>query len=541
MSGARGTSPSPPRSGQGTRGLRTGQTHRLLRERVAIPVVLVPGIMGSRLGVAGGQKVWDPDAAGFMLRNYLPARGYAARRKQFLLGDNPDAEGRFEVLNFDAEHNRGLKLTSRQVDGGWGGVSFSSYGDILKALSTLSLSPRLPNEYRGAPAEMWAPVYAFGYDWTGSCKAAGVKLKEQIANILQVTRAEGWTVPGVIVVTHSMGGIVTRSACQQGAAGNVLGVVHGVQPATGAPAAYWRMKAGMPSVPMFSLVSYLGAGVLGNDGRDVTAILGNIRGGLELLPTFDYTVDGSDRGWLRWPTDDDGGMRRLPEGGDPYTSIYLNDQDPWRLIDNPEFLTPEARPASGRFRRPDRFGSVAWRTFKVRMGLVRDFHTGLRLYQHPRTFHFYSTGLTTSDHIAFTREETFARTPGQMPDRDSVYWSSPTAENLAQGLSDRESNVGEYVRWVPIPHEGRTDYNVRFVLAPLLNSRIASYTLGQPGGGGDGTVPSSSGGALLGRPGTLGRRVLSGVEHEGAYRDGSAQDFTLASVVSLVRQAARAS
>lgn len=49
----------------------------------------------------------------------------------------------------------------------------------------------------------------------------------------------------VIIVTHSMGGLVARSACVlHGAEGKVLGVIHGVQPSVGSPAAYWRMKAG---------------------------------------------------------------------------------------------------------------------------------------------------------------------------------------------------------------------------------------------------------------------------------------------------------
>ncbi len=48
----------------------------------------------------------------------------------------------------------------------------------------------------------------------------------------------------VIVVTHSMGGMVSRSLTEIHHCDKVMGVSHGVQPATGAPATYKRMRSG---------------------------------------------------------------------------------------------------------------------------------------------------------------------------------------------------------------------------------------------------------------------------------------------------------
>jgi predicted alpha/beta hydrolase family esterase len=49
----------------------------------------------------------------------------------------------------------------------------------------------------------------------------------------------------VIIVTHSMGGLVARYASQvSGAKDKILGIVHGVIPDLGSPAAYRRMKVG---------------------------------------------------------------------------------------------------------------------------------------------------------------------------------------------------------------------------------------------------------------------------------------------------------
>lgn len=57
----------------------------------------------------------------------------------------------------------------------------------------------------------------------------------------------GYECKQVIVVTHSMGGLVGRALIHP-MYGNlqdkVAGIVHGVMPAIGAPAAYKRMRAG---------------------------------------------------------------------------------------------------------------------------------------------------------------------------------------------------------------------------------------------------------------------------------------------------------
>lgn len=533
--GARGGRP-PAQRAHPVRGLTTGQQHPVKVDRVAIPVVFVPGIMGSRLAVAAtGEKVWDPDDNGFMLSHYLPMAGFAARRKTFLLGSIPDQENRFRVLNDDQAHNDAKQLTKSQREAGWGGVAWRSYSEILKQLDSPGFSGRIPELYKGKLAIVLAPVYAFGYDWTASCDVSGKALKDRIDEIVRGTKAKGWECPGVIVVTHSMGGIVTRSACKQGAEGQVIGVVHGVQPVTGSPAAYWRMKAGFPSGPMYNVTGYIGSGVLGNDGRDVTAILGNIRGGLELLPTRTYTVDGKEPRWLRWPGED-GKTTLLPANGDPYASIYTSDSHPWRLIDDPAFLTPEAQPAQGRFRRPDAFGSPAWRAFKARMAAVQEFHNALALYQHPRTYHFHATGVVTPDHVALDREEVITLPPARFP-REYGEW--PTAAQLCQALTDTEPNVSAYVRWEPIPRDGRTDYGVGYVMMPLLRHHIARLTLQPAAGDGDGTVPTSSGSALEQRPGAIDRRAYDGIQHEPAYADGRTQKYTMNAVLALIQHAVR--
>jgi hypothetical protein len=97
----------------------------------------------------------------------------------------------------------------------------------------------------------------------------------------------------------------------------VLGVVHGVMPAIGAGAAYKRMRCGFedPGL-MTSPIASITAKVLGNLGPEVTAVLANSQGGLELLPSQAY-----GNGWLK-VTHNGQTIKTLPQQGDPYEEIY---------------------------------------------------------------------------------------------------------------------------------------------------------------------------------------------------------------------------
>ncbi len=43
-------------------GVDSARQNRLVIEREVLPVIFVPGIMGSRLRNQNGDRVWDPDA-----------------------------------------------------------------------------------------------------------------------------------------------------------------------------------------------------------------------------------------------------------------------------------------------------------------------------------------------------------------------------------------------------------------------------------------------------------------------------------------------
>jgi len=51
-------------------GLETERQNRIVIERDVLPIILLPGIMGSRLKNTGGKVVCDPDDKWFMFKTY---------------------------------------------------------------------------------------------------------------------------------------------------------------------------------------------------------------------------------------------------------------------------------------------------------------------------------------------------------------------------------------------------------------------------------------------------------------------------------------
>ncbi|WP_312485380.1 esterase/lipase family protein [Massilia timonae] len=205
---------------------------------------------------------------------------------------------------------------------GWGEVYFGSYQSILatcenklnsafsggslerylgnhivgvdpskwQAHPNFSMKPLDENYIREAVKECWFPVHAMGYNWLKSNRLSGIAIAKRICSLIENYRKQGFECEKVILVTHSMGGLVARAAIHSGIgkiSDKVLGIVHGVMPAVGAGAAYKRMRCGVEA-SWYSLPANIGAGVLGNNGEDVTAVLAGAPGALELLPSRFY-------------------------------------------------------------------------------------------------------------------------------------------------------------------------------------------------------------------------------------------------------------
>ncbi|MGB7193307.1 MAG: hypothetical protein WBD81_07595 [Collimonas pratensis] len=278
-------------------------------------------------------------------------------------------------------HEQHFSAAQKARARGWSEVMFGSYGKILmlmeKQLNDMlkadgakvevsaswaskgnaqALVGRAPasfgNSDASALAEVdikkigncWYPVHAFGYNWLKSNGDEAQDIAPRIQKLIDTYNQNGFDCPGVILVTHSMGGLLARGLMHPDY-GNlkdkVLGVVHGVMPTTGAAAAYKRLRAGFEGSNktwwhfLDRIQGGIVKGVLGDNGEEVTAVLANAPGGLELLPNKVY---GS--GWLK-VQDRQGNdlMLALPKE-DPAAEIYTQEPQKWWRVINPEWIDP---------------------------------------------------------------------------------------------------------------------------------------------------------------------------------------------------------
>ena len=518
-------------------GFVSGRQNRLVIEREVLPIIFVPGIMGSRLLNQKGDRVWDPDDAKFMLRNYGLLWATTAKSRKSLVVGNEFKSNYLDVSNADSKHNKvfanGMDPTRDKR--GWGGVSWTSYGEILKALQNREWDQSVNLFYE-------LPVHAFGYNWTASNGLAGEKLAIYINKVMAGYTKSNRKCTKVLLVTHSMGGLVARSACMLSEAkGNVLGVIHGVQPAYGSPAAYWRMKGGFErphTTPDLQFIQWfrnpmkmsnhmkgklvnnetLGLGhvsawVLGTDGEEVTALLGNMPGGLQLLPNKQYKNNNGGERWLEL-LDSAGHKTTLPKN-DPYEEIYRNGKEYYRLI-NPEWLDPGGSGSSVLKKK-----IPPWTLYLKCLAEAERFHDTLAKLSpnvHPETYQFYSSGIASPDRVVFTHVDVsvlgtvkriFATMKADLPcDLKGVVRSlvfktikgmgnplMPVLIDTAETLAVKA--VGAVVKdtdW----YTNRGGYRDKVATddQPSVQGNLQLVTMQLPDGAGDGTVPESSARAL---------------------------------------------
>jgi pimeloyl-ACP methyl ester carboxylesterase len=401
--------------------------------RDTIAIIFVPGIMGSKLKKENA-PIWNPDHLSFMSGTYMKTR---PKKRYQLLIEKPLA-----VMNeITKEHANYSKAEER----GWGSVVWSFYGDLLTSIQDWATPLKVLLDL---------PVFAFGYNWLESNRVSGERLREFIRTL----EAEK-----VIIVTHSMGGLVTRWALGDRNAGDVadkvLGVIHGAQPVHGAPVAYRRMIAGQEVDGFFDVLGMLGAWVLGPDGPSITAIFPHAESALELLPSQHYRTNDGKREWLH--VQDPGSPDRFQSypKADPYREIYAKSshRDFWGMIHGDWF---QPNPLEGHA-----FDSVFYgedtetdpgsekraRIFLNRLEMVQNFHAIIGEYSHPRTMQLFSSGRekTCSEVSWLARDVTL--TVKHRPDdmrgdrdlRDRYY-----ALKHIQGILKRSEGEYTEVRWV---------------------------------------------------------------------------------------------
>ena len=185
------------------------------------------------------------------------------------------------------------------------------------------------------------PVHAMGYNFLQSNAVSAGVIAERLRGLVKGYVECGFKCDEVILVTHSMGGLLAR-ALMHPSYGNlvndekvkVLGIYHNVMPSIGAASAYKRMRFGFleKSGPFNKKT----AQVLGIDGEHATSIVANAPAALEMLPGIAYgphwlkVVDNKDQVLWSWPQ----------EGKNALDSIYLKPENNWWRLINPLWVNP---------------------------------------------------------------------------------------------------------------------------------------------------------------------------------------------------------
>jgi len=317
---------------------------------------------------------------------------------------------------------------------GWGEIHLDSYGDVLEKLqahldTTFRLNRMNKREIRDhwkrvmqcdprkwgvrsveriteAELEKYAafqyPVYAVGYNWLESCAVSAQRLNRRIDEIKGYWRARKHACDRVILVTHSMGGLVARACARMRAQdpadpADIAGIIHAVMPTLGAPVAYRRIACGTEGERYASgLVDNVKANrfvdIAGTTPNQTTAVMASAPGVLELLPNHLYP-----KPWLLVKTlvhvnheDKEQQVIGLP-AGNPY-DMYRDMQSWYRLI-NPKLIDPGDRYA----RHPGGAAQVARAAIDAAEHLHRTVLAvapgadgrGGAPYFHPNTYAFY--------------------------------------------------------------------------------------------------------------------------------------------------------
>lgn len=515
--------------------------------RRVLPVIFLPGIMGSNLRMTPERQrelgkrnnvawnmdrnmdVWrmyraDPqerqlqlDPSTTVVDVYAPSSNPTGNTRESAdeRHDNVDISCDSPLLRDDPPTARQRRTKTQKARArGWGEIFFSSYGKMLNHFEQQlnagfvqgkpnqswheilgadpaqwnghgQLPPLTEAELKQIVSDCWLPVHAFGYNWLQSNGESAKAIAKRIDTLISDYHAEGYECEKVIIVTHSMGGLVARALTHPDY-GNirdkVLGIVHGVMPAIGAAAAYRRMRAGFEDA-----WNDPAADVLGDQGDEVTPILANATGGLELLPSEAY-----GDGWLQIKQGERV-YKTLPQNGDPYAEIYML-KDKWYGLIKGEWVNPAERKKSG-------FSRTCGYLKKA-----RNFHRAIAHTYHPLTYAHYG---------ADRERKAFKNVVWQIEQRAQFGYD---IDQLYIAEDDKQGKIGlqdEFVRGLRVPNQPFT-------------ARILP-----PAEPGDQTVPVHSAEHQLhsGKCQAVFRQT--GYEHQGSYKNQNALACTLYSITKI--------
>lgn len=514
---------------------KTDPVHLRVGISNALPIVFVPGVMGSNLRSKTNRKVWRLDATfgvpvGLAWEKW---RQSAGERQKLLHPDRTevDPDGNVPTKPVGSVFSDDAKeLAAKYRARGWGEVGETSYGSFLvlledtfnghrsgkpatdvelKIAALMALRAEDPGNRPWRPEKelsistpadfqnlrkWFFPVYACGYNWLDDNGNAAQLLSRRINQVIADNNNTASRCEQVILVTHSMGGLVARASQQMhGMESRIAGVVHGVMPADGAPVAYRRCKLGMTDEDANAAI------VIGKTGHEVTAVFAQAPGALQLLPTQRY-----QRGWLEVRGPDGKTVQKAMHDADPYAEIYKR-RDRWWALVKEEWLTPKDGTP------------IKWDEYSKFMTTAEIFHTQVvtPAVYHSNTYAFYGAdnrGKTRSFERIVWQMKAGRSAVDKVPSLDEVHGMTPQ-QVLLDGANP------EYVGWEQtVKAEPQADGGIEFSTDETSRWELR---VGLADASGDGTVPAASGRSPFDCAKVRQVFRLSGIEHEPAFGDKS--------------------
>ncbi|WP_409267507.1 esterase/lipase family protein [Massilia sp. BHUDP2] len=538
----------------------------LVPPNTILPIIVVPGIMGTNLRAKTNPRLGrlnderneklTPGAIAWRPPNDIPS---AVRDAHVWDKLSPrDRQKWFDRATLEVD-DRGPIIVPQTDDGyvvteaelrsrGWGEVHAESYGLLLSSLQSqlnqtfgmdekthrrfvkphwkraMGYDPRKWGVREIAPlteahlenyAKNYYPVYCFGYNWLDDCETSANLLEKRVADIIDSWRKLSRTCEKVILVTHSMGGLVAR-ACAKRIPGKIAGVIHGAMPAYGAPVAYRRIACGTEAFSPSNgvkddIAGYVIAQILGDSPEKTTPVLATSPGALELLPNHLYPgpwlhvrvvkvrgqanpADHERKAGIK-PTEEAAtDYLKLPSSIAPNPYDLYRDMRRWYRLIDPHLADPAKKHKKG-----------VLKAITDAIDTAEAFHRSLGDYYHPNTYVFYGDDRSK---LSFGQVRWVAR-----------QWGNSATALTTSNVSTAQILGRSYDRSRRVMVEGKTD--LRFEPDPQ-DTR------------GDGTVPHQSGAGPAGKVKQL--FAAQGFDHQGSYNNSDILMLTLRLIAKIVQE-----